>query len=43
MKVDKEKFDSLLSKLLKSKPLPKKKIKAPRKRSPKPIFSEPQK
>jgi hypothetical protein len=36
MKVDKQKFDDLLGKLIKAKPLPEKKVKAPRKRSPVP-------
>jgi hypothetical protein len=39
MKVEKDKFDSLLGKLLKAKPKPRKKIKTPTKRSPKPILS----
>lgn len=38
MKVDKDKFDNLLGRLLKAKPLPEKKIRAPKKRSPKPII-----
>lgn len=38
MKVEKTKFDDLLGRLLKAKPLPEKKVKAPRKRSPKPII-----
>ena len=38
VKVDKHKFDNLLGRLLKAKPLPEKKIKAPKKRSPKPII-----
>jgi hypothetical protein len=38
MKVDKAKFDDLLGKLIKAKPLPKKKVKAAKKRSPKPII-----
>jgi hypothetical protein len=38
MKVEKAKFDDLLGRLLKAKPLPEKKIKAPKKRSPKPII-----
>jgi hypothetical protein len=42
MKVDKHKFDDLLGKLLKAKPLPGKKVKAPKKRSPKPIIEKPQ-
>jgi hypothetical protein len=40
MKVEKEKFDSLLGKLLKAKPEPRKKIKTSGKRGPKsPILS----
>ena len=40
MKVEKEKFDSLLGKLLKAKPEPRKKIKTQGKRGPKkPILS----
>ena len=42
MKVDKQKFDDLLGRLIKAKPLPEKKVKAPRKRSPKPIISRDQ-
>ena len=38
MKVDKAKFDELLGKLIKAKPLPEKKVKAPKKRSPRPIL-----
>ncbi len=38
MKVDKQKFDDLLGKLIKSKPMPEKKIRTPKKRSPKPII-----
>lgn len=38
MKVEKEKFDSLLGKLLKAKPEPRKKIKTQGKRGPKPII-----
>lgn len=38
MKVEKQKFDDLLGRLLKAKPLPEKKIKAPKKRSPRPIL-----
>ena len=44
MKVEKQKFDDLLGKLIKAKPLPERKVKAPKKRSPKPIIgSNPQK
>jgi hypothetical protein len=44
MKVEKQKFDDLLGKLIKAKPLPEKKIKAPKKRSPRPILDvKPQK
>jgi len=39
MKVEKEKFDSLLGKLLKAKPKPRKKMKISGKRTPKPILS----
>ncbi len=39
MKVEKEKFDALLGKLLKAKPEPRKKIKTQGKRGPKPIMS----
>jgi hypothetical protein len=39
MKVQKEKFDSLLGKLLRAKPKPRKKIKTSGKRTPKPILS----
>lgn len=42
MKVDKAKFDNLLGRLIKAKPLPEKKVKAPRKRSPKPIIGRDQ-
>jgi hypothetical protein len=42
MKVEKDKFDNLLGRLLKAKPLPEKKIKAPKKRSPKPIINRTQ-
>jgi hypothetical protein len=38
MKVDKQKFDSLLEKLIKANPLPEKKVKTPKKRSPHPII-----
>lgn len=38
VKVDKDKFDALLGKLVKTKPLPEKKVKAPKKRSPRPIL-----
>lgn len=42
MKVEKEKFDTLLSKLIKAKPEPRKKIKTEGKRGPKtPILSRP--
>jgi hypothetical protein len=41
MKVDKIKFDDLLGRLLKAKPLPEKKVKAPKKRSPRPILDVP--
>jgi hypothetical protein len=39
MKVEKEEFDSLLGKLLKAKPEPRKKIKTSGKRTHKPILS----
>ncbi len=42
MKVSKEKFDNLLGKLLKTKPLPGKKVRTPKKRSPKPIIGRDQ-
>jgi hypothetical protein len=38
VKVEKAKFDDLLGRLIKAKPMPEKKIKAPKKRSPKPIL-----
>jgi hypothetical protein len=38
MKVEKEKFDSLLGKLLKAKPEPRKKIKTKGKHGPRPIL-----
>lgn len=38
VKVDKQKFDDLLGRLIKAKPLPEKKVKAPKKRSPRPIL-----
>jgi hypothetical protein len=38
MKVEKEKFDNLLGKLLKAKPEPRKKIKTAGKKGPKPIL-----
>jgi hypothetical protein len=38
MKVEKEKFDALLSKLIKAKPEPRKKIKTKGKRTAKPIL-----
>jgi len=38
MKVEKEKFDAVLSQLLKMPPMPAKQIKSQRKRSPKPLF-----
>jgi hypothetical protein len=42
MKVEKEKFDNMLGKLLKAKPEPRKKIKTNGKRGPKtPILSRP--
>jgi len=42
MKVEKQKFDALLSKALKTKPEPREKIKARGKRAPKiPILSKP--
>jgi hypothetical protein len=40
MKVEKQKFDDLLAKLIKAKPLPEKKVKAPKKRSPRPILDQ---
>jgi hypothetical protein len=44
MKVEKAKFDDLLGRLLKAKPMPEKKINAPKKRSPRPIIDrDPQK
>jgi hypothetical protein len=42
MKVEKQKFDDLLGRLLKAKPLPEKKIRAPKKRSPRPIIGRDQ-
>jgi len=36
--VEKEKFDAVLSQLLKMPPMPAKQIKSQRKRSPKPLF-----
>jgi hypothetical protein len=41
MKVEKEKFDNLLGKLLKAKPEPRKKIKTKGRRGPKPILTKP--
>jgi hypothetical protein len=42
MKIEKAKFDDLLGKLIKAKPLPEKKVKAAKKRSPKrPILDLP--
>jgi hypothetical protein len=38
MRVDKAKFDGLLGQLLKAKPMPEKKVRTPKKRSPKPII-----
>ena len=38
VRVDKEHFDAVLSQLLKMKPIPTKRIKSFRKRSPKPLF-----
>jgi hypothetical protein len=38
MKVDKAKFDDLLVRLIKAKPMPEKKVRTPKKRSPKPII-----
>jgi hypothetical protein len=38
MKIEKQKFDDLLGRLIKAKPLPEKKVKAPKKRSPRPII-----
>jgi hypothetical protein len=40
MKVDKKKFDAILGKLLKAKPVPRTSIKATSKRSPKPILAK---
>jgi hypothetical protein len=40
LKVDKSKFDDLLGKLIKAKPLPEKKVKAAKKRSPRPIIGK---
>jgi hypothetical protein len=42
MKVEKQKFDDLLGRLIKAKPLPEKKLKTPKKRSPKPIIGRDQ-
>lgn len=42
LKVEKHKFDELLGRLLKAKPLPGKKIRTPKKRSPKPIIGRDQ-
>jgi hypothetical protein len=42
MKVDKAKFDNLLGRLLKAKPMPEKNVKTPKKRSPKPIIGRDQ-
>jgi hypothetical protein len=41
MKVEKQKFDAVLGKLLKAKPVPRTSIKASSKRSPKPILRKP--
>jgi hypothetical protein len=41
MKVEKDKFDSALAKLLKAKPAPRKKIKTTGKRTAKPILPKP--
>jgi len=42
MKVEKEKFDAALNKLLKARPEPRKKIKTPGRRGPKtPILAKP--
>jgi len=38
MKIEKAKFDDLLGKLIKTKPLPEKKIKTPKKKNPQPII-----
>jgi hypothetical protein len=38
VRVEKEKFDAVLSQLLKMDPIPTKQIKSYRKRSPKPLF-----
>jgi len=38
MKVDKNKFDDLLGRLLKAKPMPEKKVKTPKKKTPSPII-----
>jgi hypothetical protein len=38
LKIEKAKFDDLLGRLLKAKPMPEKKVKVPKKRSPKPIL-----
>ncbi len=40
MKVEKQKFDALLSKVLRTKPVPRKKIKA-KKHGPTPILAKP--
>lgn len=42
MKVNKANFDNLLGRLLKAKPMPEKKVKTPKKRSPKPIIGRDQ-
>ena len=38
MKIEKQKFDELLGRLIKAKPMPEKKVRTPKKRSPKPII-----
>lgn len=39
VRVEKEKFDAVISQLLKTKPIPTGQIKSYRKRSPKPLFT----
>lgn len=41
MKVEKQKFDTLLSKVLRTKPVPRKKIKVKKHHTPTPILSKP--
>jgi hypothetical protein len=42
MKVEKKKFDDLLGRLLKAKPMPEKKVKTPKKKTPSPIIGRDQ-